>query len=90
MYDQLRAEFERQHSLKMPYTECVTTIMAMGLTKAGLAREAAEVYLEVLAAAVPDWLSVSTQGNAKHVCIARMCTGVRRRLEDVAHGYTVV
>eukprot|EP00892_Ulva_mutabilis_P000438 jgi/Ulvmu1/10395/UM061_0079.1 len=90
MYDQLRAEFERRHSLKMPYEECVEMISDMGLTKAGLAKDAAGVYLQVLAAAVPDWLSIKAHDSLKSVCIARMCTGVRRRLEDVAHGYADV
>lgn len=90
MYDQLRVEFERRHSLKMPHNECVEAILDMGLTKSGLARDAAEVYLDVLMAAVPTWISTRGTGGARSVCIARMCTGVRRRLEEVSHGYTAV
>lgn len=90
MYDQLRVEFERRHSLKMPYKECVGAIVDMGLSKAGLTRDVAAVYLEVLIAAVPNWISAHQEGSSKSVCIARMCTGVRRQLEEVSHGYSAV
>lgn len=90
LYDQLRVEFERRHSLKMPYKECVGAIVGMGLSKAGLTKDAAMVYLEVLMAAAPDWISTRQEGSAKNVCIARMCTGVRRQLEEVSHGYSTV
>lgn len=90
MYEQLRGEFERRHSLKMSYKECVGAVVGMGLSKGGLGSDAAEVYLDVLMEAVPDWIGTRGDGSSKSVCIARMCTGVRRRLEEVAHGYTSV
>jgi hypothetical protein len=45
---------------------------------------AVEIYLDKLAAAVPEWLTVAGSGEDKHVRIAQTCTGVRRKLEIVS------
>jgi hypothetical protein len=75
----------------MPYDECISAVLKMNLSTAGLSRLEAEVHLDVLAAAAPAWISLHRKGpKPAQVRIARLCTGVRQELEDIAYGYAPV
>ena len=79
----------------MPYAECVDAVLAMHLAQEGMSAAEAEVHLRLLERAAPDWLEIGDaaagkSGRQRTVTIGKMCTGVRRRLEDVAHGYAHV
>jgi hypothetical protein len=83
-YDVVRAEFQKQRSLRIPYLACVAAIHKAGLHVSSMSDTAVEIYLDKLAAAVPEWLTVAGSGEDKHVRIAQTCTGVRRKLEIVS------
>lgn len=77
----------------MPYGECLDAVLAMHLAPEGMSSAEAEVHLRLLERAAPDWLEIGDnagKGGECMVTIGRMCTGVRRRLDDVAHGYAHV
>jgi DNA replication factor Cdt1 C-terminal domain len=90
LFEQLRQAFQRRASLRMPYGDAVAAVLAMHLADEGMSHEEAGVHLELLARAAPDWLQLQGAGKQRAAVIGRMCTGVRQRLEDVAHGYAHV
>lgn len=53
-----------------------------------MSSEAAPVFLDCLVKAVPEWATlqkkVDQETTSDKVCISRMCTGVRQKLEIVA------
>ena len=107
LFEQLRAAFQRHGSLRMPYGDAVSAVLAMHLSDGGMSRSDAAVHLDLLARAAPDWLTInesSGEGGKGGKCggggkggeegrvlvMSKMCTGVRQRLSDVAHGYAHV
>jgi hypothetical protein len=102
LYEQLLQAFQRRGSLRMKRIDVIAAMLDMHLADGGLSQQEAGVHLEVLARAVPDWLTLSAGSAADEgsqgangapvqwVTIAKMCTGVRQRLEDVAHGYSFI
>jgi hypothetical protein len=99
LFEQLRQVFERHGSLRMPYTDVITAILGMNLAPEGMSSHEASVHLALLERAAPDWLTIgsatvslpdSTKGQQRCVTLSRMCTGVRQRLDDIAHGYAHV
>ena len=88
MYDVIRATFQKHQSLGIPYDTCVTAIHDSGLHNNSMSSDAAAVFLDCLVAAVPEWVTVQKEADRetanKTVCISRMCTGVRHKLEQMA------
>ena len=86
LFEQLRQLFQRRGSLRLSRAAVVSAILDMNLAAEGMTEADAAVHLALLARAVPEWITV----DEAQVSIDRMCTGVRQRLDDVAHGYAHV
>jgi hypothetical protein len=83
----------------MPYTDCIGAVLGMNLAPEGMSSMEASIHLALLERAAPDWLSIGETAERladgikvqqRSVTISRMCTGVRQRLDDIAHGYALV
>lgn len=87
-YDVIRATFQKHQSLGIPYEACVTAIHDAGLHTSSMSSDAAAVFLDCLVTAVPEWVTVQKETDGEtaswQVCISRMCTGVRQKLERMA------
>lgn len=90
VYDVIRATFQKHQSLGIPYNDCVTAIHDAGLHNKSMSSDAAAVFLDCLVTAAPEWVSVQKEADgdtvSQKVCISRMCTGVRQKLERMAVG----
>jgi hypothetical protein len=87
LFEQLLQTFQRKGSLRMPHADVIAAVLSMHLADEGMSAADAQIHLELLERAAPDWLSLGGAGSSGMVRIDKMCTGVRQRLDDVAHGY---
>lgn len=87
-YDVIRATFQKHQSLGIPYEACLSAIHDAGLHNKSMSSDAASVFLDCLVRAVPEWVTVqkdaAKESASQKVCISRMCTGVRQKLEGMA------